>query len=135
MSAFSRSWMAFAAFLTGAVMAAPVCAAGVPSGQSITLHEVLVDNVSGEEWLRFRFIAPAIAREGGEISFDQAGEDMAHLCQSVTLPYLDEFALSPDLIVISLADQETEFGAINPDATQFFEAFRVENETCIWEAF
>jgi hypothetical protein len=27
------------------------------------------------------------------------------------------------------------FGEPAPDATQFFEAYRVEGDTCIWEAF
>jgi hypothetical protein len=48
---------------------------------------------------------------------------------------MSEYKLESDLIVISLADQETEFGATNPDATQFFDLFKVKNKTCIWEAF
>lgn len=107
----------------------------VPSGQTVTLHEVLVDEVDAQTWLRFRFIAPRIARIGGDITYAQAAADMEHLCVSLAMPYMNEFALSGDLIVISLADQETEFGASSPEATQFFDLFRVEDETCIWEAF
>lgn len=106
----------------------------VPSGQPITLHEVLVDDVNGESWLRFRFIAPRIARAVGEITFAEAGADMEHLCGAVAVPYLAEYALESDLVVISLADQETEFGETNPEATQFFEAFRIKDDACIWEA-
>lgn len=107
----------------------------VPSGQPITLYEVLIDTVGAQSWLRFRFIAPQIARDTGTISYEDAADDMEHLCQSVALPYLREYDLKGDLIVISLADQETEFGQSHPEASQFFDAFRIENEICIWEAF
>jgi hypothetical protein len=112
-----------------------VQAQDVPSGQVVTLHEVLIDEVNAQSWLRFRFIAPQIARNGGDVTFAQAEPDMAHLCQATAVPYMAEYALSADMIVISMSDQIIEFGETNPDATQFFDAFRVENETCIWEAF
>jgi hypothetical protein len=107
----------------------------VPSGQSITLHEVLIDAVDNQSWLRFRFIAPRIARVGGDITYGDAAADMEHLCASVAVPYMSEYELQSDLVVISLSDQETEFGTPNQDATQFLDAFRVKNMTCIWEAF
>ncbi len=108
-------------------------AVDAPSGQPIDLQEVLIDDVGGEAWLRFRFIAPQIARETGSIDIDTAIPDMKHLCTAFALPYLDEYSLSAQMIIISFADRPTEFGETDPDATQFFEAFRVENGTCIWE--
>ena len=45
-----------------------------------------------------------------------------------------EYALTGDMIVVSLADRETEFGQSDPDVTQFFEAYRPVDNTCIWEA-
>jgi hypothetical protein len=51
----------------------------VPSGQIITLHEVLIDDVDNENWLRFRFIAPRIARADGDITYGEAAADMEHL--------------------------------------------------------
>ena len=116
------------------------CAGGlhaqeVPSGQPVTLQEVLIDEVNGEEWLRFRFVAPQIARASEGISYDVVSADIEHLCASFALPYMSDFELPSEVVVISFADQETEFGAPNPEATQFFEAFRIQNETCIWEAF
>ena len=56
-----------------------------------------------------------------------------HLCETLALPYIAEYALSGDVVVISLADRDTEFGQADPDATQFFEAFRPVDNTCIWE--
>ena len=107
----------------------------VPSGQSVTLHEVLVDMVNGENWLRFRFVAPSIGADKGKVSHDDAAKDIEHLCAAVAVPYIAEYDLRSDLVVVSMADQKTEFGKTNPDATQFFEAFRVQNDICIWEAF
>jgi len=107
----------------------------VPSGQGVTLHEVLVDDNPGETWLRFRFVAPGIARNGGTISYDIASTDMDHLCDTVSVPYLAEFGLSPARIVVSLSDRKVPFGSTDPDATQYFEAYRPENGACIWEEF
>ncbi len=111
-------------------LASSVHALDIPSGQSITLHEVLTDTVANEDWVRFRFIAPEITRDG---DYEQTANDMTHLCDETAIPYLTEYKLTADVIVISLADRETEFGQADPDAIQFFEAFRVQDNTCIWE--
>jgi len=119
--------------LTLILAASPVWAVEVPSGQPIELHEVLVDDMGTETWLRFRFLAPQIARTGGSIDYGKAEPDMAHLCDALALPYIAEYDLKGEVIVISLADREVEFGAADPDATQFFEAYRIQNNACIWE--
>ena len=111
----------------------PAQAETVPSGQPITLHEVLVDQVNDETWLRFRFIAPLIARDTGTIDYATAAPDMQHLCDTVALSYMQDLTLEGEMIVISLSDRETEFGTPDPDATQFFEAFRPVDNSCIWE--
>ncbi|MDB4197757.1 DUF6497 family protein [Ascidiaceihabitans sp.] len=107
----------------------------VPSSQSVTLHEVLVDMVNGENWLRFRFVAPSIPADKGKVSHDDAAKDIEHLCAAVAVPYIAEYDLKSDLVVVSMADQKTEFGETNPDAAQLFEAFSAQNEICIWGAF
>ena len=119
----------FAAFLT----ATPAFAIDVPSGQPIELQEVLVDEVNGETWLRFRFITPEIAREGGSIGYDVAASDMFDLCANLALPYIAQYDLNGQMIVMSFADRSTEFGVPDPDATQFFEAFSPDGDACIWE--
>lgn len=121
------------ALLAILLAAGPAHAFDVPSGQPVELQEVLIDTVEAETWLRFRFIAPAIAREAGTIDYQTAAEDMMFLCESFALSYIADYALTGEVIVISLADRETEFGTADPDATQFFEAFRAEGEACIWE--
>ncbi|QFT57261.1 hypothetical protein FIU94_00370 [Sulfitobacter sp. THAF37] len=115
------------------MVAGPAVALDVPSGQGVELQEVLVDPVGSQTFVRFRLVAPAIARETSDLDYETVSGDMMHLCQDLALPYIAEFDLTGDVIVISLADRETEFGVADPDATQFFEAFRVEEGRCIWE--
>ena len=114
-------------------VATPALAIDVPSGQPVDLQEVLVEDMGSETWVRFRFVAPDIAREGGSVGFKTATSDMAFLCEGLALKYLAEYALTAQVVVISLADRETEFGTASPDVTQFFESYRVSDNTCIWE--
>ena len=128
-----RRWVWGCAILI--LMGAPVLAQDVPSGQSITLDEVLIDEVNSESWLRFRFLAPQIARDGGDTDYAAAEGDFVHLCETVARPYLSEFDLAPDVVVIALMDRAVPFGQADPDATQFIEAFRILDNSCTWEAF
>ncbi|WP_302622827.1 DUF6497 family protein [Tateyamaria omphalii] len=106
----------------------------MPSGQPVTLSEILVDEVGAEQWLRFRFLAPGIARDTGEVSYADAEGDFQALCDDFVLPYIADFALDADVVVISLMDRPVAFGTSDPDATQFFEAFRPGPDGCVWEA-
>lgn len=107
----------------------------VPSGQAVFLDQVLQDETLGELWLRFRFIAPEIARENGVFDLDRAAADMGHLCDTIALSYLDSHDLQPNRIAISLSDRVVPFGNADPAATQFFELYSADTNTCIWEAF
>lgn len=102
----------------------------VPSGQAVTFHEM----IAGESGpVRFRFVAPGIARAGGTIGFDKAAVDMAHLCQHYALSRLDGQDIGK--VIISLSDREIAFGTSDPAVTQFFEAYRIEDGACIGELF
>ncbi|WP_339772337.1 DUF6497 family protein [uncultured Pseudosulfitobacter sp.] len=124
-----------AAICAALLAASPLWAFDVPSGQAIELQEVLIDDTSGTNILRFRFLAPAIARDGGTMTYADSAPDIEDLCARTVIPYLAEYALTPEIVVISLADRAVEFGQPDPDATQFFDAFRIQDNTCIWEAF
>ncbi|WP_189799373.1 DUF6497 family protein [Tateyamaria sp. syn59] len=113
--------------------ASPIFAQEVPSGQQVTLSEVLVDEVGAERWLRFRFLAPDIARDGGTVSYAEAEQDFQSLCDDFALSYIASFELSADVVVISFMDRPVPFGTPDPDATQFFEAFRPGPDGCEWE--
>ncbi|GGW36096.1 hypothetical protein GCM10011452_25680 [Gemmobacter lanyuensis] len=118
------------------VLTGDAAAIAVPSGQAVTLQDVIW-NAAGPNGLtlRFRFLAPQIAREAGDVDFETASADMLALCQSFALPRLAELGPQPQQIIISLADRVVPFGETSPDATQYFEAYSIENGTCIWEMF
>ena len=105
----------------------------MPSGSPVELFEVLIDDVAGEAWLRFRFLAPALANDMGASSFQQVQEDLEHLCGMVALPYMSQFDLQADVVVITLMDRAVPFGATDTEATQVIEAFRVSPDGCVWE--
>ena len=107
----------------------------VPSGQPITLNEILLDHEPGALWLRLRFVAPQISRNDGGVTHDQATQDMDHLCKDLALPYIQAQAIAPARLVLSFADRAVPFGVQDASATQFFEVYRPSDETCIWEGF
>ena len=113
----------------------------VPSGQKVLLSEVLLDDSAGALWARFRFVAPQIARSidpaagSTAMDYERSAADMDHLCEALALDYLRQHAVSAQLVVISFSDREVEFGSADAEATQFFEAYRPEGDSCIWEAF
>lgn len=115
--------------------AIPAAETAVPSGQPVELSETLIDATTGELWARFRFLAPWIARDQKKVGYAQAAPDMEHLCTHVALPWLTTRGHHPARIVVSLMDRPVPFGSADPDATQFFEAYRPEDGTCIWEEF
>ncbi len=108
----------------------------VPSGQPVTPLDVITDRPGdeGPTW-RFRFLAPEIARDGGTVAVDVALQDIDALCAGFVIDRLAGAAGAPGRVVISLSDRPVEFGVATPEATQIFEAYRVENGACIWEGF
>ena len=105
----------------------------VPSGQDIELFEVLIDEVSTETWLRFRFLAPEIGATDKGKTFAQIEPDFAHLCAQVALPYMGDFDLHAEVVAITLLDRPVAFGQSDPDASQFVDVFRVSSGECVWE--
>lgn len=71
----------------------------------------------------------------GDGTPDQTLADLTALCESFALPRIPATGPMPQQIVISLADRPVPFGQADPEATQFFEAFRPENGRCVWEGF
>jgi len=108
----------------------------VPSGQPI----VFLDSIWGQPGpsgltLRFRFVAPRIGHDSGQLSFDDAEADMAYLCETYALPRISAMGPQPAQVIISLSDQPVPFGEMSPDVVQYFEAYRPQGTTCIWEGF
>ena len=114
----------------------PAAADPLPSGQMVELIESILEaQPNGDTWLRLRYLAPAIAPGPGAVGFDTAADDMLALCRRDGLAMLQESSAAIALIVVSLADRRLAFGTSDPDAVQYFEAFRPENDDCIWEEF
>lgn len=133
--AHCRLWYWVRGCFAAAFMASYATAQTVPSGHPISLEEVLIDEVGAETFLRFRFLAPHIARGLGASDQEAVSLDLDALCRTVALPYMAEHALSGDVIVIGLMDRPVAFGTSDPDATQFIEAYLVEGDTCVLQVF
>ncbi len=101
----------------------------VPSGQPVTLQEVIRGTDAQPDSWFFRFLAPELAP-----GFDYAAvePDLKALCQRVALTQLRQGVRR---VVISLSDRPLAFGTPAPDAVQVFEAYAVGDGTCEWEPF
>ena len=113
---------------------------GLPSGMEVTLHEVLLDptptqGTDDAPWARFRFVAPALRRDGNGQTHADAAADMDHLCSALVRPYLELHQLAPARVIISLANGRVPFGQASPDASQFFDSFRLVDGACVWEGY
>ncbi len=105
----------------------------VPSGQTVTLLDVVLDAPGpAGPVARFRFLAPGIG--DGSVAFEAAVADMQALCRTYAMPRVAGTVPQPTQIIISLSAAPVAFGA--PTGTvQYFEAYRIAGDTCIWEAF
>ena len=121
---------------TAQAQGGPDEAIAVPSGQPVTFLDAQ-QGVPGPDGLttRFRFVAPRIARQGGDIDAETAQADMTYLCETYVLPRLSATGPVPSQIVISLSDRPLAFGEPAPEATQFFEAYSFVDDHCVWEPF
>ena len=108
----------------------------VPSGQVVTLQDIIWDGPGPDGPVaRFRFLAPAIARDTGTINQEAAGADLQHLCDTVALAALAARGDLPNAVMVSLADRPVVFGDTVPEATQFFGSYRIEDGQCVLELF
>ena len=124
--------MALAAF---APFAAAADAMMLPSGQSVTLVEVLNDGAGSEDnATRFRFLAPSISGRKA-IDAELALSDIAWVCENFALPQMPTLNPKATQIVVSLMDRDVPFGETDEDATQYFDAFTITNGTCELELF
>ena len=109
----------------------------VPSGQKVTLLETIWNERGpGGLAIRFRFLAPAISKETGTITSDQAEADMMALCRDYALTRIgDATGPTPGQIIISLSDRPVPFGESHPEATQFFNSYDLTDGDCVWSLF
>ena len=128
----------YAAYLAAAALAGVAVADAtdkvvLPSGIEAYLQEMLWDRPGGGLVYRFRFVSPAFSAMDQD--FDVVRGDLDHLCNDFALSKLSNIGPTPTQVIISLADRESEFGVIDPDVSQVFEAYSVEDGACKWEFF
>lgn len=104
----------------------------LPSGLEAYLHETLWDERSTGLAYRFRFVAPDLT---GQEDFETKMTDLEYLCNSYAVPRMANIGPQPTQIVISIANQESEFGVTDPNVIQIFEAYTLDQGGCIWEMF
>lgn len=104
----------------------------VPSGREVRLIDVIT-TAPGPEGAaaRFRFLVPGLTPE----DLGAAVEDMEALCVSYALPRISGTVPQPQQIIISFSAEAVPFGEAAPGVVQFFEAYRPDGDTCIWEQF
>jgi hypothetical protein len=126
---------------TAVALAQPALSQALPEGplevlsnQRVTLQEAFFEEQpDGAVWLRLRFVAPRIGSGPGEYGFDVVEWDMAHLCETLGLPWAAEGGA--ELIVVSFANARLEFGETDASVAQFFEAYRPEGGECVWQEY
>jgi hypothetical protein len=108
----------------------------LPSGHQVELSEVIwgSQGASGST-VRFRFIDEKLGARVTSEGFVDAEADMAHLCNVVVMPDIKAAADTPDQVIISISDRFLPLGDADPEIVQLFEAYRVENDACVWEGF
>ena len=108
----------------------------VPSGQQVSLLEVIT-NTQGAAGMavRFRFLAPAIARDTGGVDAETAMGDMDFLCETYALTRIAGAGPQPAQIIISLSDIDVPFGEARPDATQYFNSYSIVDGSCVWDVY
>ncbi|WP_309664398.1 DUF6497 family protein [Tabrizicola sp.] len=104
----------------------------VPSGREVQFLDVITNapGPSGSA-ARFRFVVPGLSADDAQA----ASADMQALCDTYALPRTEGMVPKPQQIIISLAASATPFGEAAPDVTQFFEAYTLKDDACIWEVF
>ncbi len=115
-----------------ALLGSAVCAdIDVPSGLDVALYDVVMEPDTNTA--RFLFVAPALSPDGAGVTFTEVEADFPYICENLVLPALASNNWHDANVIISLADREVPFGILTPDATQFFEMYQVQDNTCIWE--
>ena len=123
-------------FLLGLLLCVPTLVNAqdaAPSGQPLVLWEVRWERVPGgsDVQLILRALAPELKDRG----FDAAQVDMAWICAThgvsiAALPYA-----KATQVVVNLGDKPVPRGLADPEATQFFEVYRLTDGACISEDF
>lgn len=106
---------------------------GVPSGQPLVLWEIRWERVAGQEGVQM--ILRALAPEAKARGYAAAEADMGYLCQTHGAPLAVLPHAGASHIVVNLADRPVPRGTTDPEATQFFGLYQLQDGRCISENF
>lgn len=98
----------------------------------MVLWQVLWERIEGAETQAvFRFIAPGLGGVAPEI----ATADLDWLCETHAAPVAGLTYARSDTVVLTLMDRPVPRGETDPEAVQFFGAYRIEDGACLPEEF
>lgn len=107
-----------------------------PSGLRYTVHETLFEPAGAYDdarrLVRLRFVAPEIS-DPEHYGIAQIEADFQTLCDAHGVEIVAQFAPNARQIVISVSAEPVAFGDSAPNVVQYFDLFRVDDNTCVWE--
>jgi hypothetical protein len=107
----------------------------VPSGQQVSVLDVLVEDQGGQPTLVIRLLTPDIARGGAALNYDAVEADFDAICGAVGLPVRALAGSTASHIIVVMMDRMLPRGTPDPEATQYISEFRVEDGRCMLEFF
>ena len=107
----------------------------LPSGLVVNRQEVRLEPVGavthGVTTVRLRYVSTQLEEKA--FPFERIEGDFAKLCSSFGLKIRSQSAPQAEQVIISIASRPTAFGETAPNVVQYFDAFRVEQDTCVWD--
>lgn len=101
-------------------------AVAVPSGATANLLGIHLEDST--QTARFRFVVQGLGQAG--LTYVDMASDIVWMCEQMALPALAENGWEAREVIISLSDRPLDLGVTDPEATQFFEGFTPNGETC-----
>jgi hypothetical protein len=113
----------------------PMGTLAAPSGQSVQVQDLMIEENphSGELQVVVRLLAPQIAGDG--LSGAELRGDMDWACLTWGVPVAQAEAATPGWVVVEMMEAPVERGIATPEIRRYFESYRLEGPTCIWELF
>ncbi len=103
-----------------------------PSGQAVTIHEVLFEEDSGSGmWIVVRVAAPNME----DLTGDQRHADLVWACETWGIPAGEILSRPPERIIVQMMAQTFPRGEPAQGITQNIEAYSLSDASCIWELF
>lgn len=130
----------FGGGLCAAVLIAQSCNAeeragvSMPSGLVVEPLETRLEPFGAPthsvQTVRLRYVSDQLTEKA--FDFAQIEGDFAYLCQTDGLVTRARSAPNAKQIIISIASEPLVFGEISPQIVQYFDAFDVKSDACVW---